>query len=404
MALACAARRRRTRFPERHGGRSYRTNHSPKHPQDQSSPRIAEILSPSPQTVAELCVGPPEPAQFGSLFWGELMSIANRSGSPASTGFGATPVILAVWTSLAILAPRADAAQSAKGQPAKAMSTREAREDAVRAIPYAKLGRGARARVSNVLSATTLYRRLPNQRIDCDPRLFQFLIEHPDLVVNIWEVLGISEVTLSRVDAHRFEANDGAGTLGSIDFLHSSPTLHLLYAEGSYEGPLFGRPVKGKVLILMRSKELGKTDGRKYVSCQVDAFLQMENLGAGMLAKTFQPLVGAAADHNFQETAKFLAALNRAAEANRAGMRHMSEKLARVEEADRTQFVELTDQLADQAAAVLASANAIPRNSLSAQSSRKAAGKQSARPTAKRPNKQVRNPTVRRPASQDIRQ
>ncbi len=338
---------------------------------------------------------------------GELMSKAIRSGSLASTGLWATAVMLAVWASLAILVPRAGAAQatraqSAKAQP-KAMSTREAREDAVRAIPYAKLSRGARARVSNVLSATTLYRRLPNQHIDCDPRLFQFLIEHPDLVVNIWEVLGISEVSLSRVDVNRFNADDGAGTLGSIDFLHSSPTVHLLYAEGSYEGPLFARPVKGKVLMLMRSKEISKTDGRKQVLCQVDAFLQMENLGAGMLAKTFQPLVGAAADHNFQETAKFLAALNRAAEANRAGMRHMTDRLVRVDKSDRAQFADLTDRLADQAA-VLASTNAVPRNSQSVQSSRKVAGKQPARSTAKRPNKQARNPTVRRPTSRPVPQ
>jgi len=327
------------------------------------------------------------------------MSIAIRRGSLVSAGFGATPVILVVWASLAILVPSTSAAQHAKAQPAKAMSTREAREDAVRAIPYAKLNRSARARVSNVLSATTLYRRLPNQHVDCDPKLFQFLIEHPDLVVNIWEVLGISEVSLSRVDAHHFEADDGAGTLGSIDFLHSSPSIHLLYAEGSYEGPLFGRPVKGKVLILMRSKEIGKPDGRKQVLCQVDAFLQMENLGVGMLAKTFQPLVGAAADHNFQETAKFLSALNRAAEVNRTGIRHMSEKLSRVEEADRAQFVDLTDQLADNAA-VLASTTAKPQYTQKAQSSRK----QPVQSTAKRPKKQVRNPTVRRTTGRSMPQ
>ncbi|HUY32915.1 MAG TPA: hypothetical protein VMV69_09050 [Pirellulales bacterium] len=321
------------------------------------------------------------------------MSIANRSVALASAGLGATPMILAIWASLAMPAPRAGAAQ-----PVKAMSTREAREDAVRAVPYAKLNRGARARVSNVLSATTLYRRLPSQRIDCDPVLFQFLIEHPDVVVNIWEVLGISDVSLARINARHFEADDRAGTLGSIEFLHNSPTLHLLYAEGSYEGPLFGRPVRGKVLLLMRTSEASKADGRKFVLCRVDAFLQMEHLGAGMLAKTFQPLVGASADHNFQETAKFLAALNRAAEANLAGMRALTEKLDRVEEADRVEFAELTGQLAARAEMpALATAN--PRYSQTAPTARKPVGKQPTRPTAKRPSKQFRNPTVRRPTN-----
>ncbi len=321
------------------------------------------------------------------------MSIANRIATLASAGLEATPAILAIWAGLTMLAPCAMATQ-----PAKTVSTREAREDAVRAIPYAKLSRGARAKVSNVISATTLYRRLPRQRIDCDPGLFQFLIEHPDLVVNIWEVLGISEVSLTRVDAHRFETDDGAGTLGSIEFLHSSPTLHLMYSEGSYEGPLFARPVKGKVLLLMRTSEASRADGRKFVRSRLDAFLQIENLGAGMLAKTFQPLVGAATDHNFQETAKFLAALNRAVETNRAGMRQLAAKLDRVEETDREEFAELTDQLAAKAA-LLASARAKQRTSPMAQTARKPATRQPAKATSKRPTKQPGSPTVRRPSS-----
>src|SRR5258708_3711623 len=168
------------------------------------------------------------------------MSFAQGVAALANGGLRAAPIILAIWVCLTTQAPPAAAAPLGK-----AISTREAREDAVRAIPYAQLSRSARAKVSNVLSATTLYRRMPSQRIDCDADLFQFLIEHPDLVVNIWQVLGISEVTLSRLDAHRFEADDKAGTLGSLEFLHSSPSLHLIYAQGTYEGPLFGRPIKG---------------------------------------------------------------------------------------------------------------------------------------------------------------
>jgi hypothetical protein len=264
-------------------------------------------------------------------------------------------------------------------QPVKIISTREAREDAVRAVPYAKLGRNARAKVSNVLSSTTLYRRMPSQRVDCDPALFQFVIEHPDLIVNIWQVLGISEVTLNRVGENRFEADDKAGTLGHIDLLHSSSTLHLLLAEGAYEGPLFGRPVRGKVLVLIRHSEAAQTDGRTFVRCRLDAFLQLENIGAGVLAKTFQPLVGAAADHNFHETVKFLGALNRAAESNPVGMRQMTAKLEHVEADDREEFSELTDQLAANSA-LLATTKTKPRSDESAKTALKPKIKPSARP------------------------
>jgi hypothetical protein len=100
----------------------------------------------------------------------------------------------------------------------------------------------------------------------------------------------------------------------------------------------------------MRSSEVGQAEERKSVRCRLDAFLQVDNVGAGMLAKTFQPLVGAAADHNFQETARFLAALNRAAELNQTGVRQMADRLDQVEEADREEFTAITDQLAAKAA------------------------------------------------------
>lgn len=229
-------------------------------------------------------------------------------------------------------------------------SSREARDEASRAIPFAKLNRNAKVKVSRVLAATTLYRRLPAQMIECDPNLYVFLVEHPDLIVNIWEVLGISDVAVKRLGEKTFSANDKAGTLGRMEFLHCSPELHLLYAEGSYDGPLFGRSIKGNTLLMLRNRYFRNAEGRIYVRCQLDAFLHVENLGVGVLAKTFQPLVGAAADHNFRETAAFLGSVSRAAEVNYAGMQRMAAKLTSVDVADRERFAALTEQLAVRAA------------------------------------------------------
>ena len=229
-------------------------------------------------------------------------------------------------------------------------SSRELRDEASRAIPFAKLDRTSKVKVSRVLSTTTLYRRLPAQMIECDPNLYVFLVEHPDLVVNIWEVLGISEVAVKRLGEQTFSANDKAGTIGRMEFLHCSPELHLLYAEGSYDGPLFGRSIKGNTLLMLRNRYFRNADGRIYVRCQLDAFMHVENVGVGVLAKTFQPLVGAAADHNFRETASFLSSVSRAAEVNHAGMQRMAARLNGVDAADRERFAVLTEQLAVRAA------------------------------------------------------
>ena len=229
-------------------------------------------------------------------------------------------------------------------------SSREARDEAMRAIPYNQLDRHSRVKVGSVLANTTIYRRLAPQTIECDAELFVFLIEHPDLVVNMWEVLGVSEVELVRTGEQVFDAGDKAGTRGHIEYLYGDAQTHLIYADGTYTGSVLPRPVHGRCVILLRSSYARTGDGRPVVRTNIDAFLHLENVGVGMLAKTFQPLVTTSADHNFRETTHFLASVHRAAETNYAGMQRMAQKLNKIDDADRQEFSDLTTQLAVRAA------------------------------------------------------
>jgi hypothetical protein len=262
-------------------------------------------------------------------------------------GLGPLPIVCAIawWSTTAATACAAKHATSPQGS-----SSREARDDAMRAIPYTQLDRNSRIKVGAVLSNTTIFRRLPLETIECDPKLFVFLLEHPDVVVNMWEALGVSEVQLLRAGDSVFDASDKAGTRGRIEYLYHGPQLHLVYADGTYTGSLIARPVRGRCVLLMRSSYLKTSDGRPIVRCNIDAFLHLENVGASVLAKTFQPLVTTAADHNFRETAAFLASVHRAAESNYAGMQRLTDKLTNVDEEDRREFSDLTAQLAVRAA------------------------------------------------------
>lgn len=229
-------------------------------------------------------------------------------------------------------------------------SSRDARDEAMRAIPYNQLDRHSRVKVGSVLANTTIFRRLASQSIECDAELFVFLVEHPDLVVNMWEVLGVSEVELARTGENAFDAGDKAGTRGHIEYLYRDPQTHLIYADGTYTGSVLPRPVHGRCVILLRSSYARTGDGRPVVRASIDAFLHLENVGVGMLAKTFQPLVTTSADHNFRETTHFLASVHRAAETNYAGMQRLSQKLTKIDDADRQEFSDLTAQLAVRAA------------------------------------------------------
>ncbi|MHB1034144.1 MAG: hypothetical protein ACYC35_04845 [Pirellulales bacterium] len=235
------------------------------------------------------------------------------------------------------------------GSPYKATTSRAAREDAQRSIPLDKLAPDARVKVSTVLAGSPIFRRMPLQVIDCEPNFYLFMVRHPDVMVNIWEVLSLSKIELRQTGPGAFRAADGAGTLGKVQYLYSGYDTQVIYAEGSYEGPLFTHPVQGKCLLVLKAGYIREPNGRYYITNRLDAFMHVESKGVEILAKTFQPLVGKVADYNFVETAGFLGRLSHTAEVNRDGMARLASKLENVHPEIRDQFALVVDQVAEKA-------------------------------------------------------
>jgi hypothetical protein len=235
-------------------------------------------------------------------------------------------------------------AQAAK--PDGASTSRSTCDEAVRAIPRDKLTAESRDKVASVLAQVSIFRRLPTQVIECDPNLYLFLVEHPDLVVNMWEVMDVSDMRLEKIGLDKYRANDGAGTAGYVEYLYHSYDTHIIYAEGAYSGPLFINQVNGRCLLVLKTGYVRETNDRYYITCRLDAFIQLKNVGVELVAKTFQPLVGKTADHNFRETAAFMALVSRSAEAKPHAVEQLAAKLTKIDEVDRDQFCDITSQLA----------------------------------------------------------
>jgi hypothetical protein len=262
-----------------------------------------------------------------------------RAHAPAGTNAAFAALFVAVPLLVCI-----SAAQAAKPQNGPSTS-RSTREDAVRTIPLDKLSDEARQKVGSVLSQVSIFRRLPTQVIECDPNLYLFLVEHPDLVVNMWEVMDVSDMRMEKIGPDRFRVNDGVGTAGNVEYLYRDYDTHIMYAEGAYSGPIFINPVHGKCLLVLKTGYAREPDDRYFITCRLDAFIQLKNVGVELVAKTFQPLVGRTADHNFRETAAFLGLVSRSAEQQPQALFNLAEQLTKVDDEDREQFCEIAHQL-----------------------------------------------------------
>jgi hypothetical protein len=272
-------------------------------------------------------------------------SIGTASPCPPRRLLRAGRALALASFALAIFTPGAQAAK-----PENTGSTsRSTRDEAIRSIPTDKLSESGQQKVASVLKQISIFRRLPTQVIECDPNLYLFLIEHPEMVVNMWEVMDVSDMKLEKVGPDQYKMNDGAGTIGKVEMLWHTHDLHVMFAEGAYSGPMFAGAVKGRCLLVLKTGYVRETNGKYYITCRLDTFIQLENVGLEFVARTFQPMIGKTADHNFRETAAFMAMISRSAEVQHPSLRKLTEQLTVPTDADRAEFVSITNRIGDTA-------------------------------------------------------
>jgi len=266
-------------------------------------------------------------------------------------------VVLAVAWAAAVLLGRPDTLRAAppklpfqraeaRPDPFQPDTSSAARQSAIQSIPFERLDADARAKVRAVLSDASLFRRMPVKVVDCNPDLYLFLVQHPDVVVNIWEVLRISQLQLRHVEARRYQVVEPAGTEGTVEFLYDSHDTHLIYGEGTYEGPMFIRPVRGKTLAVLKTGYVREPNGRYYVTSRLDVFLSIDHLPAELLSKAVHPLLGKVADMNFLQSVAFVGSLSRTAELKHQSVQRLAAHLNNVEPALRGRLAELAAEIA----------------------------------------------------------
>ena len=243
----------------------------------------------------------------------------------------------------------------------EASTSDSTRRDAIRSIPLDKLSADDRAKVDAVLSAISIFRRMPIRVVDCDPEFYLFLVRHPDVVVNIWEVFKISRLKLRETGEGEFQVTESAGAKATMRFVYQNHDTHVIYGEGTYQGPLLSRPVKARGVLILKTGYTRETNGRYYIVSRLDSFLSVEPTGAEFVTKTVSPVLGKTVDNNFTQTLAFVGSLSRTAEVNSRGVQRLGEQLTHVQPDVRVRFVELAADMPRKQAAVAKDKTSAPK-------------------------------------------
>lgn len=222
----------------------------------------------------------------------------------------------------------------------------QARAEAMQAIPYRRLRPEVAKKIHAVVSQPTIFRRLPVTTVDCDPNLFVFLLRNPEVVVNIWDIMGVTQIDLQRRGPFHFTAHDGMGTTSQVELVYGTGNEHLYFGRGVYEGSLLKNKVFGECVMMLRSVALQGSDGRTKIRNVLDVFMKLDSATLELVMRTCQPLFVRAADGNFVETANFLMKLSRTAELNPLGVNELAGRLSDVQPQVRTEFAGIVNKVA----------------------------------------------------------
>lgn len=239
---------------------------------------------------------------------------------------------------------------------APSTTSRKARNEAIRAIPIKRIAPEYRRQIQVVLADTTVYRRLPTVAVDCYPPLFTFMAQNPEVLVQVWRQLGISNVDLRRTGKNTFRMTDSVGTVGQLTIVEQlcddqAQNRIVMIAEGSYDGKPFKTPVRADCVLLLRSGSIKETNGRQYVAARLDTFLRIDRASLELFAKVVHPLVGKMADRNFSDTIHFVGNMSQASAARPATVERLANSLPHVSADGKNQLVSITQQCAEQRSA-----------------------------------------------------
>ncbi|MDR2757465.1 MAG: hypothetical protein LBC20_17360, partial [Planctomycetaceae bacterium] len=219
-------------------------------------------------------------------------------------------------------------------------------QDSLKKNSWDSLAPQTKLKINHVVSEHSLFHRMPQQKIYADPEMFQFLSEHPDLVVGFWEKLGVTQISFQELDKDQYLMKETTGTSAIVEVVYRTKDLCVVYAKGLYKGPFLVRSYDGEVVLFFRSRMMRDANNEPIIICDLDVFVRIDHLGVDFLAKLFATTLGKIADSNFEQTIAFAGYVSESAGINAEAVKRTGYQVKNIREVVREDFSEVVDRVA----------------------------------------------------------
>jgi len=191
-------------------------------------------------------------------------------------------------------------------------SSADSQKKAAAAVPLNQLTAENRMRAKKILDGCSQYRRLPSLQYAIDEPVYRYLLQHPDVAVSTWRVMGISRFEMWQTGPQVFEAQAIDGSEGVVDILYQDHNQMLLVCDGNYHNPLLPKALEASALIWFRLSCTPNAEGCQTVTQKADVFVRFPSPGVSAVAKMLSPVTNSMMDRNLFEVSLYGSMMSRA--------------------------------------------------------------------------------------------
>lgn len=188
----------------------------------------------------------------------------------------------------------------------KGTSDRRIRDQAIKRLNKIQLTNSGRQMANNVVDKLSLFRRMPEVCFEVNPETYEYFVGHPDIVVSLWQAMGISGMKLRQTGKFKYELDNNDGTVCDLYYLRKSKTTNVIYCQGKFKSPLLKNPIQARGVLCLHSKFEKHKDGTIFVRHHADVFLRFPSPAVETAARLISPVSNYIADRNFQEISLFM--------------------------------------------------------------------------------------------------
>jgi hypothetical protein len=156
-------------------------------------------------------------------------------------------------------------------------------------VPVEQLPAEVREGVRKALEKPTVFTHGPAEAFECDPAVYHWFLDRPDLAVAAWRRLGATCVGIKARGDGQFSWSDPDGSAIVWKTVHRTANLRIWYAEGKVRPAALLPLVPVKSVVVMQHAEGRDRSGGPLMYHQADVFVQTDSAAAKVAAKLFGP-------------------------------------------------------------------------------------------------------------------